>query len=131
MRLLAQAALDKKARDLVVMDVRGRASYADWFIVASGNTRRQVRAIAENVHSLMKELSDVSPLGMEGDVTGRWALVDGGDVVVHIFEGPLRGYYDLDTMWIDAPHAGAEQLGLQTADTVQAAPPRLTTAASS
>lgn len=112
MRLATQAALDKKAEDLVVLDVQGRVSYCDWFILCNGTSNRQVQAIANHVVESLKKLG-VRPMGVEGLPSARWVLIDLGDVVLHVFEEPLRGYYDLDGLWIDARRVGLDELGIE------------------
>jgi len=96
------AALDKKALLPVLIDVSGRASYADYVGIVSGRSDRQVDAIAEHVHKVMRERGR-RLLGSEGTRNGRWALLDFGDVVVHVFYHPVREVFDLESLWIDAP----------------------------
>jgi ribosome-associated protein len=97
--LLAQAALEKKACDLVVLEVRDLTSIADYFIICSGRSDRQVQSIAQGI-----EEADVSPASsIEGASRGHWVLMDFSDVIVHIFYEPVRRFYDLDGLWGDAP----------------------------
>ncbi len=96
------AALDKKAVEPVLMDVCGRASYADFIGVVSGGSDRQVDAIAEGVCEAMAAIGR-RPLGREGARNGRWVLIDFGDVVIHVFYHPLREVFDIESLWIDAP----------------------------
>jgi ribosome-associated protein len=96
------AALDKKAVEPVLIDVCGRASYADFIAVVSGRSDRQVDAIAEGVCEKMAALGR-RPLGREGARNGRWVLIDFGDVVMHVFYHPLREVFDIESLWIDAP----------------------------
>ncbi len=96
------AALDKKAVEPVLIDVCGRASYADFIAVVSGRSDRQVDAIADSVCDAMAERGR-RPLGREGARNGRWVLIDFGDVVVHVFYHPLREVFDIESLWIDAP----------------------------
>lgn len=96
------AALDKKAVEPVLIDVCGRASYADFIAVVSGRSDRQVDAIAEGVCEAMAALGR-RPLGREGVRNGRWVLIDFGDVVMHVFYHPLREVFDIESLWIDAP----------------------------
>jgi ribosome-associated protein len=100
--LIAGAALEKKATDLVVLDVREITTLADYFVICSGNTSRHVKAIAEEVDyrlSLEREYY----LRVEGFPECRWVLMDYGDIIVHIFEPVVREFYDLDGLWGDAP----------------------------
>jgi len=96
------AALDKKAIEPVLIDVCGRASYADFIAVVSGRSDRQVDAIADGVCLAMAEHGR-RPLGREGARNGRWVLIDFGDVVMHVFYHPLREVFDIESLWIDAP----------------------------
>jgi ribosome-associated protein len=96
------AALDKKAMEPVLIDVTGRASYADFIAVVSGRSDRQVDAIAEGVSDALAS-SGRRPLGREGARNGRWVLLDFGDLVVHVFYHPLREVFDIESLWIDAP----------------------------
>lgn len=97
-----EAALDKKALLPVLIDVSGRASYTDFIGVVSGRSDRQVDAIAENVVAMMKQRG-WQLLGREGNGNGRWTLLDFGDVVLHVFYHPVREFYDIESLWIDAP----------------------------
>ncbi len=100
--MLATAALEKKARDLVILDMSEVITYADVFVICSASSRRQARGIADAVLHKAKHEHGVMPEGVEGQKAGRWVLVDFGDVVLHIFDEPLRGFYDLDRLWGDA-----------------------------
>jgi ribosome-associated protein len=96
------AALDKKAVEPVLIDVCGRASYADFIVVVSGRSDRQVDAIADGVCEALATRGR-RPMGREGARNGRWVLIDFGDVVVHVFYHPLREVFDIESLWIDAP----------------------------
>lgn len=98
---LAAAALEKKAFDVAILDIRGLVAYADVFIVCTGRSKRQVVAIAEEVRRKGKELG-LRADGIEGLEASRWVLVDLGTVVVHVFDEPMRAFYDLDGLWRDA-----------------------------
>lgn len=78
-------------------------SYTDLFILCTASNPRQVKAIADHVRQVAKHQLDRLPEGVEGMESARWVLVDFGDVVIHIFDGPLRGFYNLDGLWADAP----------------------------
>jgi ribosome-associated protein len=104
---LAQAALDKKAEDVTVLDVRGLTSYADYFVVVTADSDRQAGAIADHLEQTMKE-KGVSKVGVEGYEGGRWILVDYGDVVAHVMNRESRGFYDLEGLWADAPRFSVE-----------------------
>ena len=96
------AALDKKALLPVLIDVSAMASYTDFIAIVSGRSDRHVDAIAEGVLQAMKARGR-SLLGQEGTGSGRWTLLDFGDVVVHVFYHPVREFYDLESLWVDAP----------------------------
>jgi ribosome-associated protein len=97
-----EAALDKRGLEPVLIDVSAMGSYTDFIGVVSGRSDRQVDAIAENVCAVMKA-SGRPPLGREGTGTGRWTLLDFGAFVVHVFYHPVREFYDLESLWIEAP----------------------------
>lgn len=104
---IARAALDKKAEDVTVFDVRGLTSYADYFVVVTADSDRQASAIADHVEQTMKK-QGVPKVGVEGYETGRWILVDYGDVVAHVMNRESRGFYDLEGLWADAPRFAVE-----------------------
>jgi ribosome-associated protein len=90
-----------KAYDITVLDVTGLASFADYFILCSGRSHRQVTAIAEFVEQDLKG-KGIRVLGTEGLREGHWVLLDYGDVVIHVFYEPVRTFYDLEGLWSDA-----------------------------
>jgi ribosome-associated protein len=98
----AQAAIDKKGMGPVLLDLREQKSYTDYLLVVSGPGPRATKAIADSVSEAMSE-AGYRAVGIEGVREGRWALLDYGDVVVHVFDHPLREFYDLEGMWFDAP----------------------------
>ncbi len=99
---IAKAGLDKKAEDVLLLDVRGLTSYADYFVVMTADSDRQAGAIADHVESEMKD-AGVTKVGVEGYETGRWILVDYGDVVAHVMNKEAREFYDIEGLWADAP----------------------------
>jgi len=99
--LYIQAALGKKATDLVVLDLRKLSSIADVFIICSGRSNRQVAAIAEHIQVELKK-HGITPLSVEGKKQGHWVLLDYGHVIIHVFYEPIRSFYDLEGLWIDA-----------------------------
>ncbi len=101
-RRLAEAAVEKKARDLVGLDVHQLTSFTDAFLLATGTSDRHVRSVADAVLEVSKEMGR-SPLGVEGYDEGRWVLIDLNEVVVHVFQEAVREYYDLERLWGDAP----------------------------
>ena len=96
------AALDKKALLPVLIDVSALASYTDFIAIVSGRSDRHVDAIADGVLQEMKARGRTL-LGQEGNGSGRWTLLDFGDVVIHVFYHPVREFYDLESLWVDAP----------------------------
>lgn len=96
-----EAVQGMKAFDIVILDVRQLASFADYFILCSGRSHRQVTAIAEFVEQELKA-KGIKSLGVEGLREGHWVLMDYGDVVIHIFYEPVRTFYDLEGLWSDA-----------------------------
>ena len=98
----AALALDKKAFNVRVLDVRKISSLTDFLVLASGSSDRQVKAAAESVHLGLKSEHATMPIGIEGLNEGRWVLIDYGDVMVHVFHEPVRLFYDLDGLWCDA-----------------------------
>jgi ribosome-associated protein len=95
------AALEKKALDPVLLELKGTTSFTDYFLLCSGKSDRQVQAIAQGIEETLKK-KGIRPLGEEGMSEGRWILIDYEDVVVHIFLEPVRKFYDLEGLWIDA-----------------------------
>jgi ribosome-associated protein len=101
-RFAADAAEDKKAKEVVVLDIRGLSVIADYFVICSGNSNKQVQAIANAILDRLAE-KQVPLRGMEGYDDGRWILLDFGDVVVHVFRQEEREFYNLERLWGDAP----------------------------
>lgn len=99
--LYIKAVLEKKAADIVALDVRGLTSVADFFIVCSGRSNRQVAAIAGSVERYLKK-KGIKPLSVEGKNEGLWVLLDYGDVIIHVFYETVRKFYDLEGLWSDA-----------------------------
>ena len=98
-----EAALDKKALEPVLLDVQGHSSYTDYILLLSGRSDRHVQAVADAVLEALKRSRNARPLGVEGKRDGQWTLIDFGDVVVHVFYHPVREFYDLEGLWVDAP----------------------------
>lgn len=112
-KLVVTALEDLKAGDIKVLDVRGLSNVTDLMVIASGTSDRQVKALANNVIEQAK-LKGHPPIGVEGEQVGEWALVDLGDVVVHIMLPTVRDFYNLEKLWSDAGQ-------LDVADTARAA----------
>ena len=106
--LCVKAAIEKKAFDLVLLQMKSVTSFTDYFLVCSGKSDRQVQAIAQAIEEGLKK-EGIRPLGQEGNAEGRWILMDYEDVVVHIFLEPVRAFYDLEGLWIDAPRIELEK----------------------
>ena len=104
-----KAVMGKKATNLVVLDARGLTSIADFFIICSGSSNRQVMAIAEFIQIYLKK-HGIKPLSIEGIKEGRWILLDYGHVIIHVFYEPLRSFYDLEGLWTDAKRINTESL---------------------
>ena len=102
---IAEIASDKKAIDIRVIDLRGIVSYTDFFVICSGNTERQAKAIHDGIYEELKNRSSerLLPRRTEGDREARWILLDYWDVVVHIFTPDAREYYRLENLWGEAP----------------------------
>ena len=98
----AKIADEKKAQDIVILDVDKISAITDYFVICSAINERQLHAIADDMDKEMKKLS-ISKLGMEGYREAKWVLIDYGDFIVHIFEKEIRSYYDLELLWGDAP----------------------------
>ena len=118
--LLTRFALEKKARDLVVLEVRELTSIADYFIICSGSSDRQVQSIAQGIEENLSEAGH-SPLSVEGANRGHWVLMDFSDVIVHIFYEPMREFYDLDGLWGHAPRVELPEPYSTLVDQFQAA----------
>ena len=106
-------ALDTKAEDLVVLDVRGLASFTDYFVIMSGRSTRHVQGLAEAIEGELRA-KRVNSKHSEGLREGLWVLLDLGDVVVHIFYHESRAFYDLEGLWHDAPRIKVDGLLTQT-----------------
>jgi ribosome-associated protein len=100
-RLIAEAAREKLAEEIVALDVRKAVSFADTFIVATGRSDRHVRSIGDAIAEALAREGE-KPLGVEGYEEGRWLLMDLGDVIVHVFQPEVRRHYDLERLWSDA-----------------------------
>lgn len=97
----AALALDKKAADVKVLDIRRLSSIADYLVLATGYSDKQTQAIAESVRLGLKKFGKA--LDIEGVKEGSWIVIDYGDVILHVFKEDVRRYYDLDGLWADAP----------------------------
>lgn len=99
--LCINATLQKKAKNIVVLNVKERSSFTDYMIIGSGTSERQTQAIATAIQQYLKK-ADILPLGIEGQANGQWILLDYDDVVISIFIESMRSFYDIENLW-DAP----------------------------
>ena len=100
---IAAIATDHKAQDVRVIDLRGIVSYTDFFVICSGNTERQTKAIHDAIHLELKKEEGLLPRRAEGQTEARWILLDYLDCVVHIFTPDARSFYRLEQLWGEAP----------------------------
>ena len=98
----AQVAADNRGRDIVVLDMRELTSMFDYFVIATGTSRRQLHAISEEIDHTLEDVMRDRRLGIEGYQESRWILLDYGDVVVHLFDAETRNYYALEDLWAQA-----------------------------
>ena len=105
--LTAKTAADNKGQDILVLDLRGLTPLFDFFVIATGASRRQVHTIVEEVDATMRSVGDVRA-GIEGYEASKWVVQDYGDVVVHVFDPDTRDYYKLEELWADAKKVGWE-----------------------
>jgi ribosome-associated protein len=123
-RVVVAAALDHKALDVRVLHLGRVTEFTDYFVICSGTNTRQVQAIAEAVQDALRRHGEgeddrgVRPLAVEGVTHGQWALLDYGDLLVHVFEEERRAFYGLDRLWSDAPDV-TKQLSPPLGETVQ------------
>ena len=100
--LCINASLKRKAKNLTILNLKELSSFADYFIILSGTSDRQVQSIAASIHENLKEYG-IMPLGIEGESLGKWVLMDYEDVIIHVFYEPIREFYDIERLWPDAP----------------------------
>jgi len=101
-REIVAAVEDKKAEDIVLLDLRPNTLIADFFVICTGDNVRQLRAIADNVRQKVKETAQKLPYSVQGEAESGWVLMDYGDIVVHIMTQETRSYYDLEGLWKQA-----------------------------
>ncbi len=104
LKTAAKAALDKKAEDLRILDLRGTSAFTDYFVLMHGNSSRHNAALCDAVEEVLKK-AKIRPLGIEGKLHGEWILMDYGSFIVHIFSRAARDYYAMEKLWADAPRA--------------------------
>jgi len=98
----AEAAADKKAEDIVILDLRGISSFTDFFIVCSASSDPQLKAVASSIRESVRE-KGTRPLNEEGGPTSQWVVIDFGEAIVHLFNSEKREFYNLESLWKDAP----------------------------
>lgn len=109
----ARVALDNNGHDVMVLDVSAQSAEFDFFVLATGTSRRQLHAISEQIDdALEKELGD-RRMGIEGYEESRWIVLDYGSVVIHLFDDETRDYYDLESLWADGKPIPLADLGLE------------------
>ncbi|PQC33387.1 ribosome silencing factor [Enterococcus mundtii] len=101
LKIAVQAADSKRAEDILALDVRKVSLLADYFMICSANSERQINAIVEEI--IEKEESKYEVKRVEGKEGGKWILIDLGDLIIHVFHAPERGFYNLEKLWSDAP----------------------------
>lgn len=100
--ICARVAEDNKAKDIVVLDLRGKTPLYDFFVIMTGSSRRQMHALADEIEAALKAVGD-RRLSMQGYQGSRWIVEDFGDIMIHVFDQESREYYSLDDLWADAP----------------------------
>lgn len=106
--VIAEYALDKKAQDVVALDLRGVSAFTDGFVICSGTSDRQAKAIHDAIHYGLKKEHGLLPRRVEGATEARWILMDYFDVIVHIFVPETRDFYRLEALWGDVPRQSFE-----------------------
>jgi ribosome-associated protein len=101
-------ALAKKAKNTIVLELKDLAVFTDYFVICSGESTTQVKAIAEYIETEFAR-NAIKPLSIEGLRYAHWVLMDYGDVIVHIFEEETRTYYELEKLWLDAPRIALDE----------------------
>lgn len=108
----ARVALENRARDVVVLDVTGQSAEFDFFVIATGTSRRQLHAVSEEIDDALEKGLDERRLGIEGYQESNWIVLDYGSLVVHLFDAETREFYDLESLWADAQIVPLVDLGL-------------------
>ena len=103
-KIFYKAVIEKKGINVIILDLKKRTSFTDYFLICSGNSTRQVQSIADEIIECLKA-EGTKGINIEGYQTGKWVLLDCLDVVVHIFHEEVRSFYDIERLWGDAPVA--------------------------
>jgi len=107
--IAARVAFDHKARDITILDMRKITPLYDFFVIATGSSRRQIHTLAEEIDAALHAVGD-KRLAIEGYESSKWVVQDYGDIVVHLFDAATREYYNLEDLWADAPRVDWEQV---------------------
>lgn len=99
----AELAADKKAEDILALDLRGISNFTDFFVICTGTSEPHLKAIAGEIEDCLKRDNKVRPVAVDGYPMSQWIVIDYSDVVVHIFHEQKRAYYSLEDLWSDAP----------------------------
>ncbi len=114
--LCRSLAENKKADDILVLDVRKISSVTDYFVIASGTSEPHVRAIADEIGDGLQREADVKPRAVDGSLVGGWVVMDLFDVIVHVMRADVRKHYDLESLWGDAPRVKTRAKAKTTAE---------------
>ena len=106
--LAARIAADNKGRDILVLDLRPCTPMFDYFVIATGTSRRQIHTLAEEIDAVLKGQGETR-MGIEGYESSKWVVQDYGDMLVHVFDPDTRAYYSLEELWADAPRVDWER----------------------
>jgi ribosome-associated protein len=120
--LCRELADEKKAEDIVVLDVRELSSVTDYFVIASGTSEPHLRAIVDNITDKLRDDYEVRPKARDGTFQTAWVVLDFFDVIVHVMRGDVRDRYDLETLWGDAPRVKAKRSSKLQSSTSKKAP---------
>lgn len=101
-RACAAAAIDKKAEDIVVLDLRGISTFTDYFVICSASSEPQLKAISSSICEQLRERFARKPISEDGYPASQWIILDYGEVIVHLFRSEKREFYSLETLWSDA-----------------------------
>jgi len=105
--LCINATLQKKAKEIVVLNLKKISAFTDYMIICSGSSEREVQAIAQEIQLFLKK-ANIRPLGVEGEANGQWILLDYDDVVISVFYEPARSFYNIENLW-DAPRMNIDE----------------------
>ncbi len=105
--LCINATLQKKAKDIVVLNLKEISAFTDYMIICSGSSEREVQAISQAIQQFLKK-ADIRPMGVEGEANGQWVLLDYDDIVISVFCEPVRTFYDIENLW-DSPRMKVDE----------------------